>query len=345
MAAHLQRISTAVPPNDVHSVFVDFAQGMLLDDRTRTLFLRMAERAAIGHRHSVLNVTGGEPSAQKFYQLGAFPSTAERMLLFESTAPTLLRSALDNLHLTEQERASIGHVVVTTCTGMVAPGLDFAILDHLRLPRSTERTNIGFMGCYAAINGLKLARHLTRSEPGKRTLLVNLELCTLHFQQTQSLAEVLSFLVFADGCAASLIGSDETGFALDSFEAMELPGTRDLITWAVRDTGFDMFLSGQVPLEIGKALTHLKPHFAGTDIWAIHPGGRSVLDAVEEALALHPADLAASRKVLCRFGNMSSATIMFVLRELMQTARKGQAGAAMSFGPGLTAETMRFHAV
>ena len=88
MAAHLQRISTAVPPNDVHSVFVDFAQGMLLDDRTRTLFLRMAERAAIGHRHSVLNVTGGEPSAQKFYQLGAFPSTAERMLLFESTAPT-----------------------------------------------------------------------------------------------------------------------------------------------------------------------------------------------------------------------------------------------------------------
>lgn len=223
--------------------------------------------------------------------------------------------------------------------------LDFDVLDYLGLPRSTERTNIGFMGCYAAINGLKLARHLTRSEPGKRTLLLNLELCTLHFQQTQSLAEVLSFLVFADGCAASLIGSDETGFSLDSFEALELPGTRDLITWAVRDTGFDMFLSGQVPLEIGKALASLKPQFEGTDIWAIHPGGRSVLDAVEEALALRPEDLAASRTVLCRFGNMSSATIMFVLKELMGTACKGQVGTAMSFGPGLTAETMRFHAV
>ncbi len=345
MAAHLQRISTAVPPNDVHSAFVDFAQGMLLDDRTRTLFLRMAERAGIGHRHSVLNVTGGTPNAQEFYRLGSFPSTAERMRLFENTAPALLRSALDRLVLTEEERTSIGHVIVTTCTGMVAPGLDFAVLDHLCLPRNTERTSIGFMGCYAAINGLKLARHLTRSEPGKRTLLVNLELCTLHFQQTQSLAEVLSFLVFADGCAASLIGSDETGFALDSFEAMELPGTRELITWAVRDSGFDMFLSGQVPLEIGKALALLKRQFEGTDIWAVHPGGRSVLDAVEESLALQPEALAASRAILCRFGNMSSATIMFVLKELMHTARKGQMGTAMSFGPGLTAETMRFHAV
>ena len=106
-----------------------------------------------------------------------------------------------------------------------------------------------------------------------------------------------------------------------------------------------MFLSGQVPLEIGKALASLMPRFAGTDIWAVHPGGRSVLDAVEEALARQPEDLAASRAVLCRFGNMSSATIMFVLKELMGTARKGQAGTAMSFGPGLTAETMRFHAV
>ncbi len=345
MPAYLQRIATAVPPSDVHATFVEFAGNMLADTRTRALFLRMAERAGIAHRHSVLNVTGGAPSAHEFYRLGSFPGTAQRMHVFEDEAPKLLHRTLDNLAITDEERRTIGHVVVTTCTGMVAPGLDFAILDYLGLARSTERTVIGFMGCYAAINGLKLAGHFTRSEPAKRTLLVNLELCTLHFQQTQSLAEVLSFLVFADGCAASLIGSDPAGFALDSFEAIELPNTRDLITWAVRDTGFDMVLSGQVPLEIGKALARLKPQFAGTDLWAIHPGGRSVLDAVEEALDLRPEDLAASRETLCRFGNMSSATIMFVLQNLMGTARPGQQGSAMSFGPGLTAETMRFHSV
>lgn len=345
MTAHLQRVGTAVPPHDVHAAFVDFAQGMLQDARTRTLFLRMAERAGIGHRYSVLSADGQAPNAYEFYRADGFPGTAERMRLYESAAPELLRAALDRLALTEAERASIGHVIVTGCTGMMAPGLDFVAVDHLGLPRSTERTCIGFMGCYAAINGLKLARHLQRSEPEKRTLLVNLELCTLHFQQTQSLAEVLSFLVFADGCAASLIGSDATGFALDSFEAIELPGTRDLITWAVRDTGFDMFLSGQVPLEIGRALAELRPHFAGTDIWAVHPGGRSVLDAVEEGLDLQPDALHASRETLCRYGNMSSASIMFVLQRLMATARKGEQGTAMSFGPGLTAETMRFHVV
>lgn len=349
MPAHLQRIATATPKHDVHKTFVDFAQGMLADDRTRTLFLRMGERAEVAHRYSVLNVTGdpltGEPEAHELYRLGNFPGTAERMRLFEQTAPPLLMHALDNLALSTTERDSIGHVIVTCCTGMVAPGLDFLAVDHLGLPTGTERTNIGFMGCYAAINGLKLARHIVRSEPAKRVLLINLELCTLHFQETQKLGEVLSFLVFADGCAASLIGSEAVGLALDEFEAIEVPQTRDLITWRVRDSGFDMVLSGQVPLEIGKALSQRRADFSAVDLWAVHPGGRSVLDAVQEGLDLPPHALDASRRVLCQYGNMSSATVMFVLQHLMQTAHAGQQGCAMSFGPGLVAETMRFHAV
>lgn len=349
MQAHLQRIATAVPHNDVHGTFVDFAQGMLADARTRTLFVRMSERAEIAHRYSVLNVTGDaaadEPEAHALYRLGGFPSTAERMRIFEETAPGLLTRAIDALALTVAERESIGHVIVTCCTGMVAPGLDFLAVDHLGLPRGTERTNIGFMGCYAAINGLKLARHIVRSEPEKRVLLLNLELCTLHFQETQNLGEVLSFLVFADGCAASLIGAEAVGLALDGFQAMEVPGTRELITWRVRDSGFDMVLSGQVPLEIGKALGERREEFDGVELWAVHPGGRSVLDAVQEGLDLAPDALDASRGVLRRYGNMSSATVMFVLRDVMAAARAGQRGCAMSFGPGLVAETMRFHAV
>lgn len=207
---------------------------------------------------------------------------------------------------------------------------------------------IGFMGCYAAINGLKQARHIVRSEPGESVLMVNLELCTLHLHETQDLSEVLSFLIFGDGCAASLISSEPAGVKMDDFRAIQVQGTRDLITWRIGDLGFDMLLSGRVPREIAKALHAEAESFSdgsAIDLWAVHPGGRSVLDAVQEGLALCPEALCASRRVLLRFGNMSSATVMFVLRELMQTARKGQTGCAMSFGPGLTAETMRFHAV
>ena len=162
---------------------------------------------------------------------------------------------------------------------------------------------------------------------------------------------MLSFLVFGDGCAASLISAEPFGFGMDSFCSVVIPETRDLITWRIRGVGFDMLLSGRVPGEIGKALAvcgeavlggHAKEEIS---LWGVHPGGKSVLDAVERGLGLSSDALAASRQTLECFGNMSSATVMFVLERLMQTAQPGEKGCAMSFGPGLTAETMLFHAV
>ena len=353
--AYLNRIATAVPEHDVHDAFAVFAETMLTDPRLRTVFRRMVSRANIAHRYSFLDPQKGSGQfsshdAHDFYRPGNFPNTARRMELFEQNAPVLMRKAVDRLALDEKERSGITHVLVTCCTGLYAPGLDFEIVDHLGLSPGVERTMVGFMGCYAAINALKLARHIVRSDPKAAVLMVNLELCTLHFQETQELEQVLSFLVFADGAAASLITAHEHGFALDSFKAVMVPESRGLITWKIRGLGFDMLLSGQVPAELGRAL-HEGELIAerngrdGIDLWAVHPGGRSILDAVEKALEL-PADaLAASRDVLSRFGNMSSATVMFVLQRIMQQARPGQRGCAMSFGPGLTAETMRFHAV
>src|SRR3984957_14947411 len=350
--AYLNRIATAVPEHDVHDAFVLFAEQMLADPRLRTVFHRMVSRAGIAHRYSSLDPQKDlgqfwSHDPHEFYRLGTFPNTARRMELFEQNAPVLMRKAVDLLPLHEKERLGITHVLVTCCTGLYAPGLDFEIIDHLGLHAGVERTMIGFMGCYAAINALKLARPILGLEPQARLPMVNLELCTLPFQETQDLEQVLSFLVFADGAAASLISACEEGFALDSFKALMVPETRGLITWKIRGLGFDMLLSGQVPTELGRALheSELMVERDGIDLWAVHPGGRSILDAVEKGLELPIDTLAASREVLSCFGNMSSATVMFVLQRLMQQARRGQRGCAMSFGPGLTAETMRFHGV
>ena len=325
------------------------------DPRLRPLFDRMASRSGIDHRYSVLTPDRASRefhvNAHEFYRRGQFPDTASRMKIFERFAPVLAQRALNNLALTDAERNGITHVLVTTCTGLYAPGLDFDIVDHLGLNTHVERTMIGFMGCYAAINGLKAARHIVRSESGAKVLMVNLELCTLHLQETFDLEQVLSFLVFSDGAAASLISAEPTGVELDSFRAVVIPQTRELITWKIRGIGFDMLLSGQVPGAIAKALecsggeVLADAQVADVQLWGVHPGGKSVLDAVERGLALPSDALAASREVLNRFGNMSSATVMFVLERLMAAAKPGERGCAMSFGPGLTAETMLFHAV
>jgi predicted naringenin-chalcone synthase len=352
--AHIHRIATAVPRHDVHRAFIEFAETLLPEGTERSLFRRMVRMSAIEHRYSFLQPMATEDGkwndAVGLYVPGNFPGTAPRMEAFERFAPQLARCALNKLALNEEERRGITHVIVTSCTGLYAPGLDFDVVDHLGLNRSVERTMIGFMGCYAAINALKSAHHIVRSEPEAAVLILNLELCTLHMQETGNLEQILSFLLFADGCAASLVSARPRGLALDSFLALQVPETAHLITWRIRELGFDMHLSGQVPTELRRALVDLGPQITrgaapgSIDLWAVHPGGRTVLDAAEKGLELHADALADSRDILARYGNMSSATVMFVLQKLMQRAQAGQKGCAMSFGPGITAETMLFHA-
>lgn len=351
MTAYINRIATAVPRHDVHQTFVNFARTLLHDQRGQVLFERMAERGQIAHRWSCLAPAGegsnGTVDVGGFYTRGRFPSTAERMRRYEIEAPPLAAEAVDRLDLGTGAR-DVTHVIVTSCTGFAAPGLDLELVQRCSLDPSVERTVVGFMGCYAAINGLKLARHIVRSEPNARVLMVSLELCTLHLQETSDLEQILTFLVFGDGCAAALVTGEPHGLALDRFHAVLVPETAGQITWNIRDLGFDMVLSGRVPGSIGGALrsgsnlilSGARPE--AIDLWAVHPGGRSVLDAVESAFGLGPSALTASREVLHEFGNMSSATVLFVLEALMRRGEPGERGCAMAFGPGLTAETMLF---
>jgi predicted naringenin-chalcone synthase len=354
--AYINRIATGVPVNDVHAGFVRYALAMLKNDEySTTLVRRMARRSGIEHRYSCLATTLDGPEDQlapaldgeSFYVRGRFPDTAARMRLFETKAPELAAETVEKLML-EHRRDHITHLLITCCTGFSAPGLDIELIERCKLPGLVERTMIGFMGCYAAINALKLARHIVRSEPNARILIVNLELCTLHLQETVDVNQLLCFLLFSDGCAASLVTSEPYGIALDSFKSMLLPDTRQLMSWNIRNNGFDMVLSGEVPAAIHDALRSKSNEIlafasnAPTGLWAVHAGGRTILDAVERALNLGPAALSASRDVLRRYGNMSSATVMFVLADLMRSASNGASGCAMSFGPGLTAETMLF---
>ncbi|WP_181704707.1 type III polyketide synthase [Chthonobacter rhizosphaerae] len=352
-AAYLNRVGHAVPPHDVHQTFIAFAERMLATNRDRALFRRMAERGQIEHRWSALRpnpsrAAGASVDDGDFFRPGAFPSTGARMIRYEETAPALAEEAVRALDL-EGRESEVTHLIVVTCTGFMAPGLDLLLVDRLGLRPDIERTVVGFMGCHAAMNALRLARHVVRSEPSARVLVVSVELCTLHLQESADLEQVLSFLVFGDGAAAALVSGEPHGLALDAFQTILVSEDPGLITWSVRDAGFDMVLSGKVPGALRGALETRSGRFtenadAPIEHWAVHPGGRSVLDAVEAAFRLPAQALGASRAVLREFGNMSSATILFVLARMMAAGREGP-GLAMAFGPGLTAETMRFRLV
>jgi len=352
--AFINRISTAVPEHDVHRAFIGFAESMLPEGTVRSLFHRMVRMSAIEHRYSFFQPLDSPGStwcdSENMYSPGCFPTTARRMEAYELFAPRLAKRALDRLALTQQERGGITHVIVTSCTGHYAPGLDFDVITYLGLNPSVERTMIGFMGCYAAINALKSAHHIIRSEPNAKVLVLNLELCTLHMQETRELEQMLSFLLFADGCAACLVSAEPRGLGINSFLAVCLPDTSHLITWRIREMGFDLHLSGEVPAEIRRALKEAGSQITRSkdpleiDVWAVHPGGRTILDAVEQGFGLPKQALSRSRDILARFGNMSSATVMFVLEQVLKDALPGASGCAMSFGPGVTAETMLFHA-
>jgi len=246
--AYINRIATAVPSYDVHEPFVGFARVLLGEDSFRKeRFERMLEMAGIEHRYSCVDPAGG------FYAFGRFPSTAARMHAFDAHAPALAAAAVERLDLAAA-RDRITHLLITSCTGFSAPGLDLELVKRCRLPSSVERVIIGFMGCYAAINALKLARHIVRSEPAARVLVLNLELCTLHLRETTDLEDLLCFLLFADGCAACLVTSEPSGLAIEGFHAVLVPETADLMTWHIRDFGFEMGLSARVPGVIRRAL-------------------------------------------------------------------------------------------
>lgn len=341
-------IGTAVPANQMHALFIRWALDGITDPRERALFQRMADRSGIEQRWMVLqNETGKSPvDPGGFYGDGTMPGTGARMALYAETAPALAMAAISDLKA-RCPIDGITHLVVASCTGFTAPGLDQKIAALLGLSPQVERLFVGYMGCYAAITALRSAWHIVRSRPEARVLVVSTELSSLHLQNEGSVDALLAMLQFGDGAAAALVAGSGAGLALTDSFSMTLPGTEDLIRWDMTDSGFLMHLSGQVPTRIRQALADdallpLPP--AEIAHWAVHAGGRSILDAVESGLDLAPNALDDSRAVLRDYGNMSSATLLFVLARKLRARAEGP-GIAMAFGPGLAVEGLRFDRV
>lgn len=308
----------------------------------------MAQRSGIRHRWSILS-EGTDPVAEGgFYHADPLPGTAARMAIYAEAAPELALAAISDL-AARQPLNGITHLVVASCTGFVAPGIDQIVAARLGLDPSAERLLVGFMGCYAAVVALRSARHIVRSEPDARVLVVTVELSTLHLSTADALEPLLAMLQFGDGAAAALVTAEPRGFALDAGFATTLADSAELIRWDITDRGFAMHLSGEVPARIAAGLADVDFARAATggcppadvDGWAVHAGGRSILDAVERALHLAPDALQASRGVLEAFGNMSSSTLMFVLARLLEGPPLSR-GVALAFGPGLAAEGFAF---
>ena len=344
--AHINRIGTAKPDHEVSGAFIAWAEQQLSDRRDLALFRRMAARSGIDQRWSVLPpVEGGgspvEPTG--FYGGASFPSTSTRMTAYAQEAPKLALDAVHRLGVL----GDITHLVVASCTGFTAPGIDQIIAAQLGLSGSIERTLVGFMGCYAAVAALRVANHIVRSTPEARVLVVTIELPTLHLQPDTTLGPILAQMLWSDGAAAALVSAEPGGLRLDRFFAATLPDSQSLMSWTIGNMGFAMHLSGDFPGRIAQAIAHdeaLKSEIGSPDQidgWAVHAGGRSILDAVETGFALDKKALRHSRHVLAENGNMSSSTIMFVLAAILAEGAPNH-GLAIAFGPGLAAEGFYF---
>jgi predicted naringenin-chalcone synthase len=298
------------------------------------------------------------------------PTTAERMAIYARAAGPVGADAARNA-LTDFARQhnislaqainSITHLVVVSCTGFFAPGLDFVLTQELELSPTVNRTLIGFMGCAAIFNALRLAHQAVEADPNARVLVVSVELCTLHIQTDTERDTLIAASLFSDAasaCVVALPTIDSGGyFRLEQFLSMIKPNTDAEMVWTIGDHGFQLHLSPRIPNHLAEAAPQSVHALFGEErpaFWAIHPGGRAILDRLAQIFALDHAEMRASRNVLRRVGNVSSATLLFVLDELRnQFAHRTAAssvrsmsidkphqlqGVAMAFGPGLVIE-------
>jgi predicted naringenin-chalcone synthase len=316
--------------------------------------------AGVKTRHTVvLGGPEGSPNRQPFFRPPGEdghqgPSIRARMHKYESDSlPLAVEAAQAALENAESPAGRITHLVTVSCSGFAAPGVDIALIKQLGLAPTVQRTHVGFMGCHGALNGLRVARALTESDPSARVLLCAVELCSLHYHYGWNNEQLVANALFADG-AAAIVGEAQPraeggAWSIAATGSCVIPDSEDAMTWRIGDNGFEMSLSARVPELIG---THLRGWLetwlaenglalGDVQSWAVHPGGPRILGSVVKALELDRDAVAVSREILQNHGNMSSPTLLFILQRLRQSDAPRPC-VALGFGPGLVAEATLF---
>ena len=353
-------IATAVPQykHEQENIltFMQNVYAMNEADKRKMKFLY--HQSGIKTRYSVLPDYGLPADEWIFYpateNLEPFPGIELRMKWFNKTAPKLSVDAIEKCISNKINKNEITHLITVTCTGMSAPGLDLQVMEAMDLPNNIFRTSVNFMGCYAAIHALKLADAFCNTGKNAKVLIVCTELCTLHFQKENSMDNIASGLLFGDGAAAVLVTNDDDklhGLRIkDFYSEVALKGKKDM-SWQLSSSGFLMTLSGYIPDLIEEdfnsltenALRHARYGKEDITHWCIHPGGKKILTSIEKSINIPTEALKHSYKILQDYGNMSSPTILFVLKEIMNELEHNENKKAnilgAAFGPGLTLET------
>jgi predicted naringenin-chalcone synthase len=354
----LIHISTSSPPYKVTQAKAteELKTRMAVRPAVTRLIDAASQHSGIDTRYVVVPDAENTPSG-KFYSTeeGArVPDTKTRMMEYERWSKILVKEAVaDVLHSTGCDPSTIRRIITVSCTGFYAPGIDYFLMSEFTLPASAQRTHIGFMGCAAALIGFTSVLESLRSseDGGGATLLVAVELCSLHLQTEPTRDNILANMIFADGCAAALF-SDDPSFTprlqLLSTHSHLFPDSSEFMGWKIGNSGFEMMLSSELPgIITAQAVPVVLRLLASRGLepgsirhWVLHPGGRAILDALQNGLHLSDEAMLPSREVLRRHGNMSSASILFVMKELLATRKvqKDEVVCAIAFGPGLTME-------
>jgi predicted naringenin-chalcone synthase len=355
-------IGTAVPAfrHEQENILGFMQQVYAFNEADRRKIKFLYHKSSIDTRYSVVPDYSRAIQDWKFYphteNIEPFPSLEQRMIWYNKYAPTLSVDAIRQCLGSKFRKQEITHLITVSCTGMSAPGLDLQIVELMDLPKNIFRTSINFMGCYAAIHAMKMANFICKADPKAKVLVVCTELCTLHFQREATIDNIASSLIFADGSAAALITADEfpaKGIYLSDFYSEIMPKGKKDMGWELSSTGFIMTLSNYVPdlIEedfealVNRALS--KKNLEQEDIayWCIHPGGKKILESIYKSLHFQNGHLKHGYDILREYGNMSSATILFVLDRIVGDVA-GQSGKNIfgaAFGPGLTMETFLAH--
>jgi predicted naringenin-chalcone synthase len=351
-------IGTAVPSfkHEQHDI-LQFMQKIYAMNESENRKLRfLYKQSGIDCRYSVVGDYSRNITDWKFYpqseNLEPFPGLEQRMTWYNKYAAPLSVDAIRKCIDDKIKSDEITHLITVSCTGMSAPGLDLQIVELMQLPKNIFRTSVNFMGCYAAIHALKLANAICIAEPNAKVIIACTELCTLHFQRAPTMDNIASSLLFSDGSAAALVTSDNNnskGIHLKNFYSEILSKGKKDMAWELSSTGFLMTLSNYVPdllEEDFKKFTETalrQNDLTLNDIthWCIHPGGKRILEAVAKSLDINKEQLEQSYNILQQYGNMSSATILFVLEKMMNDLDHNKPNIIFSagFGPGLTLET------